>query len=311
MTIKHLGEFTVESGTIRISDPCYTKDTWCAGTVKAKNGVWEGEVILSDEGNWGMRVAHLRARLKNAGGAVFDTSRELDIDVGVDSGQAGIFDDAKYPDGERTGEYGDLSTFYGKACAQTLDDETGNRAMVVSSTVSESSPAPATGTEATRPTRPSTATKRSPSTSSSSVTERTTRTTRKTRKTRNDPTALRRAEFVRAVGSLLPGRISILRTVLRQSRRGDSCHESLAQVGERTTMKNFFVEKAPDSTFFIVDEKGVLVDDEKYSSWETADTVRRKYVDFVTKNSHRFTSGSSSSNSTHPEFLSPNFGPGS
>lgn len=122
-----LGEFEIKSGTIRLSDPCYTKDTWCAGTVKAKNGTWIGEVDHSDEGSWGKRVSRIRAYLKGTDLSVVQISdnfdaMKLDIDVGVDSGQAGIFDDAQYPDGERTGEYGDSSTFYGRVCELTIGE---------------------------------------------------------------------------------------------------------------------------------------------------------------------------------------------
>ena len=28
-----LGEFEVTSGVLRVSDPCYERDTWCAGTI--------------------------------------------------------------------------------------------------------------------------------------------------------------------------------------------------------------------------------------------------------------------------------------
>ena len=43
---------------------------------------------------------------------------------GVDSGQAGIFDDSKYPDtDEERGEYGDNDRFYGKCCNKTMNNE--------------------------------------------------------------------------------------------------------------------------------------------------------------------------------------------
>ncbi len=40
-------------------------------------------------------------------------------EVGVDSGQAGIFDDVQYGDGD--GEYGDTDTWYGRMCETTSD----------------------------------------------------------------------------------------------------------------------------------------------------------------------------------------------
>lgn len=111
--------FEVKSGVMRVTDPCYQRDTWCCGTVPAKNGRWIGVVELSDEGSWGTRVKRLTAHHESASAEV---SEFVPIEVGVDSGQAGFFDDAAYPSGDTNGEYGDLSTFYGRACAQTCDE---------------------------------------------------------------------------------------------------------------------------------------------------------------------------------------------
>ena len=33
--------FEVKSGALRVTDPCYDMDTWCAGTLEdVKNGKW-------------------------------------------------------------------------------------------------------------------------------------------------------------------------------------------------------------------------------------------------------------------------------
>ena len=34
METKNVGNFEMETEVARISDPCYKKDTWCAGTIK-------------------------------------------------------------------------------------------------------------------------------------------------------------------------------------------------------------------------------------------------------------------------------------
>ena len=121
METKELGRFQLGAASwMRVTDPCYSQDTWCSGQFEALPGEWAASVLVSDEGSWGKRVACLEVRHLGHGGPV-GAWHELDIDVGVDSGQCGFFDQARYPEGS-TGEYGDLSTFYGKACAQTHDE---------------------------------------------------------------------------------------------------------------------------------------------------------------------------------------------
>lgn len=110
--------FQVKSGKIRITDPCYSKDTWCAGTVDALNGEWTAEAVISDEGSWGRRVAVLTVTHKDhkVGSPLITT-----IEAGVDSGQMSVFDEGAYPDD--TGEYNDLDSFYRKACNLTYSEE--------------------------------------------------------------------------------------------------------------------------------------------------------------------------------------------
>lgn len=115
-----LGAFTVESGKLRVTDPCYDKGVWCCGVLEnAKPGIWIALFRMEEDALWGSRVAELCVRHVEHLNAVIDTL--ADITVGVDSGQAGFFDDAHYPLGE-TGECGDKNSFYGKVCALTASD---------------------------------------------------------------------------------------------------------------------------------------------------------------------------------------------
>lgn len=102
VTEEKLGDMAISSGVVRISDPCYDKDTWCAGTIKnVKTGVWKTSTVLSDEGEWGVRNAVLMAHHSDHPAVSTSLSwKKKRIDVGVDSGQAGIFDDAYYKGGE-------------------------------------------------------------------------------------------------------------------------------------------------------------------------------------------------------------------
>lgn len=137
-----LGGFDVTSGALRLSDPCYGRDTWCAGTVPdAKNGRWLGFVRYACD--WGLRpfyvvAVHGDTNLnhfsipKTRDEMVKDGWVPLDIHVGVDSGQAGIFDHDNYrndavimdtPDFcRRDKELEPGARWYGACCDKTLGD---------------------------------------------------------------------------------------------------------------------------------------------------------------------------------------------
>lgn len=134
-----LGGFEMTSQTMRVSDPCYDRDVWCCGTFgKCKTGTWEAGVLKTDMGDWGVRCAVLAVRHKETG-PVYSVIRqrkvyqmkdgwlEQPIDVGVDSGQAGFYDEAFYQDNsifkgmpEPEHDYGDL--WYNHACDITLSE---------------------------------------------------------------------------------------------------------------------------------------------------------------------------------------------
>jgi hypothetical protein len=93
--------FEVVSGAIVCSDPCYSIPTWCQGIVEnVKNGTWIAQVIKSDEGDWGERIAMLSISHKDVEDA------EANVDImdfvgGVDSGQFGFFDKDFYRNDEK------------------------------------------------------------------------------------------------------------------------------------------------------------------------------------------------------------------
>lgn len=87
-----------DNGTIRlnskvmISDPCYGLNTWCQGIVdNVLPGSYDCFVEYSDEGEWGIRVSAIEVRHICCDEVPRDFYPE-DFEVGVDSGQAGIFD---------------------------------------------------------------------------------------------------------------------------------------------------------------------------------------------------------------------------
>ena len=79
---------------VRISDPCYSMDVWCAGTLEnVKPGEYNCYVVLYDFGELGIRVASITAIHPDFDNDEFKQPPILsDIDVGVDGGVCGIYD---------------------------------------------------------------------------------------------------------------------------------------------------------------------------------------------------------------------------
>ena len=76
---------------VRISDPCYDMDTWCAGTIhNVMPGKYECFIEITDYDEWGVRVSRIEARHV---GYDCQPDFEQPFTVGVDSGQCGIFDE--------------------------------------------------------------------------------------------------------------------------------------------------------------------------------------------------------------------------
>jgi hypothetical protein len=94
--MEKIGEFEVVSGVMRISDPCYDRNTWCADKVPVVLGTWNAYVSMVDKRDWGRRVSMLTVAHKDL------LFREFVFDevtgVGVDSGQCGFFDEQYYQD---------------------------------------------------------------------------------------------------------------------------------------------------------------------------------------------------------------------
>lgn len=88
-----LGKFELNSGNVMVSDPCYEVGSWGQAQLNnTKKGEWIAKIKQFDEGEWGIRNGELIALHKS-----IDISNELNWKlekaiIGVDSGQAGIFD---------------------------------------------------------------------------------------------------------------------------------------------------------------------------------------------------------------------------
>ena len=134
--LTELGTFELTGTVLRVSDPCYDRDVWCCGTIaNCKPGTWETAVLIQDEGDWGIRNAVLIAKHKESGPELEafrkvlngkdKTWQECPFEVGVDSGQAGIFDDEHYQDnsvfaGMPAAKFGEDNSWYSHCCDITM-----------------------------------------------------------------------------------------------------------------------------------------------------------------------------------------------
>jgi hypothetical protein len=80
---------------VRVSDPCYGTSVWCSGVVdNVKEGTYNVDIEISDENVWGERVKSLTAiHSEYTGHSII---KKAPFEVGVDSGQAGIYDEDYY-----------------------------------------------------------------------------------------------------------------------------------------------------------------------------------------------------------------------
>ena len=94
----HVGTFRVVSGRMVVSDPCYEIGTGCQGVLEnVRKGRWMCNATVACGGAYDMCVAELAAwRGSPAGPGDLRWKEESSFAVGVDSGQAGIFDMAHY-----------------------------------------------------------------------------------------------------------------------------------------------------------------------------------------------------------------------
>jgi len=83
---------TIQLGEkVVVSDPCYELPTWCQAVIEnVLPGEYDCKVITKDMGMWGIRNTEL---IVTKSGLVPEllTWEETPFDIGVDSGQAGVF----------------------------------------------------------------------------------------------------------------------------------------------------------------------------------------------------------------------------
>ena len=87
-----LGELVL-GNSVYVSDPCYMPETWCQAVVDGlKSGKWIGYMNKKTIKGWGIRVTDLWIVHQDYPDIFPNTLLDPAIDIGVDSGGAGIFD---------------------------------------------------------------------------------------------------------------------------------------------------------------------------------------------------------------------------
>ncbi|MED1666028.1 DUF4241 domain-containing protein [Brevibacillus laterosporus] len=124
--IVNLGTFQITSGTLVVSDPCYECQQGISGIVEeAAIGTWIGIIDQIDTGDWGERCAYVCAYHKSIDIEQVTNWEACDFIVGVDSGQAGIFEHQIYRvDDSVIGEtkFMPEDRWYSSCCDQTLGE---------------------------------------------------------------------------------------------------------------------------------------------------------------------------------------------
>jgi len=97
-----IGTFKINSGKSIITDPCYenNKSNCQLKGLPTQNGVWHSFVEKCEVGDWGNRVINLRCIHEEwlETEKTIREDKELLGNIGVDSGQAGVFDQMSYPE---------------------------------------------------------------------------------------------------------------------------------------------------------------------------------------------------------------------
>jgi len=112
---KVIGKTSFTKGHVTVTDPCYSKGTWCTAEVEnVFKGEWEASVEIKNCGDWGDRVAKLT--LKAIGQEPVKAIR-LPNDIGVDAGVCGVFEDKPDYGDNKWGEVCDVMGYsnYGMA----------------------------------------------------------------------------------------------------------------------------------------------------------------------------------------------------
>lgn len=119
-----VGTIKITGGKVIVSDPCYERDAWCAGTIENfPNGEYDCEVDVGIAGEWGKRVFRMRI-LKQGLNLSQCEFRHSDV-LPVDCALMGFFDDAYHKEthpGKVSDEWYEVKVMQLEEDASIVDD---------------------------------------------------------------------------------------------------------------------------------------------------------------------------------------------
>lgn len=117
--------------SVVVSDPCYELGTWCQAVIKnVLPGTYYTDVETSDQRNWGLRISELIVLHEDHFNKTPFT--QTNYNIGVDSGQCGVFDLETYRNDFYSKSLGikpyfdvkdDGDEFYNRMCTLTLSED--------------------------------------------------------------------------------------------------------------------------------------------------------------------------------------------
>ena len=106
------------SEKVIVSDPCYERnDRGMVKDLTVKPGRYKTGIVYNDDEEWGCRIASLFAVHEDLKDPKLTDWKSVGVEVAVDSGQCGVFDDSIYPQLEDPA-YTEM--FYDENCSITL-----------------------------------------------------------------------------------------------------------------------------------------------------------------------------------------------
>lgn len=134
--VVNVGAFELKSGVVLVSDPCYIinghKGVWCMGSLpNVRVGKWSALVDYREIRTWGRRIHQMWAIHELLNGKIPARGwKQEEFEVGVDSGQAGIFEHDWIRTDMAVGESDDAFDerhWYGRCCNITCPEDRDKR----------------------------------------------------------------------------------------------------------------------------------------------------------------------------------------
>lgn len=118
--IEYKGDIMLGAEVV-VSDPCYGLGTWCQGVINnVAPGTYQCNVEYYNDALWGTRVSAIEVINESYYFNEIDYL-EVNFEVGVDSGQAGIFDYSYYEENHKKNNNGRVlnENWYDRVCSLT------------------------------------------------------------------------------------------------------------------------------------------------------------------------------------------------